>query len=315
MIFFETSKNFQNPLIFIVGPTGVGKSELAFSSALKYGGQIVNADSLQVYQSLSIGTNQPSHDEKLRVPHYLFGFVKEEVQYTAGAYRKKALSLIQEEILKTFILVTGGSGFYIQALEKGLFPTIRVPSEIKSELELELKKKGLRALFEEIEKKDPLYAKKIKPNDSYRIMRSLSFIRFSRKKMSDLEKEEKLKPLPFSSLKLGLFLEREELRETLLLRTEKMLEEGLLEETKDLVQRGLSFSHVMKSVGYKECFDFLNLNFSKEELIQRILTRNMRLAKKQMTWFKRDQSIQWFHARREVKKAFERIRIEVESKL
>lgn len=292
-------------IFFVLGPTGVGKSKFSLEAALRHKGQIINSDSLQVYQSVNIGTNQPSLESQKKLPHHLFAFVKEGTQYTAGEFHRTACQFIEREIQKTPLFVTGGSGFYVQALEKGMFPVEKVPEEILIRLKEELKQKGGSGLFEEVKKRDPFYAQKIHPKDHYRLLRSLSLMRSFEKKMSDIQKENLLNPLPFSFLKLALFLEKEELKRDLLERTKKMFQSHFLEEVKELLNRGLSHWPLLKSVGYKECVQFLNGDFSKDVLIEKILNRNLKLVKKQMTWFKRDSTIEWFHAKKEWQKALD----------
>lgn len=290
-------------MFFILGPTGVGKSKFSLEMAIKHKGQIINSDSLQMYRSVRIGTNQPSHKDLKRVPHHLFGFVEAGKQYTAGEFLKKTLKIIESETLKSPLFITGGSGFYVQALEKGMFSVPKVSKEMMDQLKDELNKKGHFFLYKELEKKDAKYAQKIHSKDTYRLLRTLSLIRTSGKSMSEIQKESSLKPLPFSFLKLALFLEKEELKQILLIRTKRMLESHFIEEVKNLIERGFSNWPVLKSVGYQECVDFLERGFSKNVLIEKILNRNLKLVKKQMTWFKRDPSICWFHAVREWDKA------------
>ena len=300
-----SSKSPLHPLFFILGPTGVGKSRFSIEVALKHGGQIINSDSLQVYQSVSIGTNQPSLENQKKVPHHMFAFVEEGRQYTAGEFHKEALSLIERELSKTPLFVTGGSGFYLQALEKGMFPVQEVSKEVLNQLKQELEEKGNFALFNEVKKRDPLYAQKIHPQDHYRLLRSLSLMRSLNKKMTEIQEEESLNPLSFPFYKLALFLEKEELKRDLFERTKKMFQSHFLEEVKGLLERDFAQWPLLKSVGYKECVEFLRGQISKDCLVENIVSRNLKLVKKQMTWFKRDSKIQWFHAKKEWKKALE----------
>lgn len=296
--------SIKNPLFFILGPTGVGKSKFSLEISKKYKGSILNSDSLQVYRGVPIGTNQPSREDQKKIPHFLFHFVKEGVQFTAGEYQKLALHRIEKEIHKGPVWCVGGSGFYIQALEKGMFKVKKIPDEFIRNLQKELNERGKDAFYIEIKKKDPEYAQSISLNDTYRILRGVATIRFFKTKISNLKKKKMKTSLPFPFYKLGLFLEKEQLKERLKRRIQEMFKRGFIEEVETLLNQGYVEWSLLRSVGYKECVEFLKGKISKENLENQILIRNMQLVKKQMTWFKRDSFIRWFHALREEDKAW-----------
>jgi tRNA dimethylallyltransferase len=266
-----------NPFVLIVGPTASGKSALGLELAEHFGGAILNCDSLQTYKRLDIGTAKPTAAEQKRVPHFLFDILGPGEVLTAGDYRKAA------------VFGVGGSGFYIQALEKGMFD---VP---KPKPEAEEKIRGLAPenRYELLRSLDPEYAEDLNPNDSYRITRALIVIEDSGRKVSELKKEFKPKPFPFPLLKLGLAPGREFLLPRVRARTAEMLKAGLLREIESLMAEGYGDWPALQSVGYREGLLFLKGEIAESQLAPLITEKTMQLSKKQRTWFKRDPEIQW----------------------
>ncbi len=280
------------PFLFIMGPTGVGKSELAHLAAQREKGEIVNCDSLQCYQGLDIGTAKPSSTERKPIPHHLFDIVELGGQLTAGDYRRKVLSLWKEPPQAPLFFV-GGSGFYFQALEKGMYEVPEIPENIRRELSYQ---DDLPSLYEELKRKDPQTAQKIKTHDRYRILRALGVIRASGKTLTEIRYEfaQKRKTQLVPVMKIGLTMERNFLRKRILQRTQQMLNQGLVEETESLMKKGYSHWPPLNSVGYKECQNFLKGQASQNELLESIVTKTMQLAKRQMTWFRKDLNVRWY---------------------
>lgn len=279
---------------FILGPTASGKTNLAIQAAKKLGGEIINADSIQVYRSLDIGSAKPTKEELAMVPHHLIGHLREGSSYTAGEFRRDVLNVIEKRSkagVNKFYIV-GGSGFYIKALINGLYQIPDVPEEIQNQV----KSEDIKDLYEELKKVDPVAAEKISANDSYRIMRAVEVFRatgepFSSFKDKFKETDDKF---PHKFIKIGLRTEKEKLRERVVARTHKMLQEGLIAEVKILLSNGLQDWDALASVGYKETVMFLNAQLTEDQLPQEIVKNTMALIKRQMTWFKKDQDMTWF---------------------
>ena len=201
----------------------------------------------------------------------------------------------------------GGSGFYIQALEKGMYPLQSVPEDISQKLKELQKQKGLDYLYQELKKKDPETAGQISPKDNYRIFRSLSLIESEGKSISQIKKEFKEHKLPYPYIKVGLSISKEKLLERVKKRTQNMVKEGLIEEIEALVKKGLRDWRPLNSVGYKEGLLYLDGKINKEDLLNQIIANTMALAKKQKTWFKKDKNIKWFEFNRPALRVYKKI--------
>ena len=281
------------PVLFIIGPTCTGKTDLAFYLSDFFKAKILNADSLQVYQGFDIGTAKP--DLKKIQNLYLFDHIQPPHIYTAGQWEKDALKILNQFSPSNYCFVVGGSGFYLQALEKGSYPVSKAKENLRQKLLKKAQTKtGALELYQELEKKDPEYAGKIHPHDSYRVIRALSFIQSSNKKLSVVQKKFKPRPLKFKIYKIGLTGNREALEKRVRLRVQNMIYRGLISEVQKLVDQGLGDFPPMQSVGYKETLMYLRGEVSKEDLVEKIIQRTMGLIKKQKTWFKRDSSIRWY---------------------
>ncbi|MCB9026843.1 MAG: tRNA (adenosine(37)-N6)-dimethylallyltransferase MiaA [Bdellovibrionaceae bacterium] len=294
------------PLFFILGPTAVGKSDLALNLALKFQGAVVNFDSLQFYKDINIGTAKPSCSERKKCPHFLFDICEVGTHFTAGQFRKNALTLIDEKESEYPLFFVGGSGFYLQALEKGMYSVKPIPETISRKTQKELEEFGIEFLYKELVERDPAYAIKIGSKDKYRIQRATNLIRANNKPISEIMNEHKNQlaktKLNKEYYKIGLFIDREKLRQRVKERTLKMLTSGWIEETQELLTLVGDDWAPLKSVGYKELVIFLKNQMSYDEMVDKIITNTMRLAKRQMTWFKKEGNIHWFDALENVEK-------------
>lgn len=298
------------PVVFIIGTTASGKSQWALEMARHFSGEILNCDSVQLYKSLNIGAAKPTPTEMALVPHHLYDYVPEGETMTAGNYARDFHSCMDTLRPPHPAFVVGGTGFYFQAIEKGLYPVRQTPVEIQKEVAEILKtEEGVKALYEEFQRLDPEAALKIHPQDHYRLGRAMELIRAEGKSLSQIQKEfsEKQKPFPYPLLKLGLRWEREALRERVQRRTEKMLKAGLVEEVQNLVARGFGKWSALQSVGYKEVLEYLREGHSESWLKEAIVQNTMGLAKKQRTWFQRDAQIVWLEGATGVSEALERV--------
>ena len=288
--------------IFVVGTTASGKSEWALELAEEVSGVILNCDSIQIYEHLKIGSAQPTAKDKARVPHHLFSYVKPPDEVTAGQYRRAHLEILKA--LKTSAFVVGGTGFYFQALEKGMFATPAADEKIQQQIEEELAEpNGEDILWKELQQVDPLSAAKIHKNDHYRLVRAVEVIRREGRPLSEIKKafEEKTEPYPWRYLKTGVRWPKEKLEQRVRARTHVMLAKGLVEEVKGLINQGLESWAPLQSVGYKEVMTMLKENKNESWLQDEIIKNTMRLAKKQRTWFQRDPDILWFEGATEFK--------------
>jgi tRNA dimethylallyltransferase len=278
--------------IFVLGATASGKSSWALEQAEKHGGSVVNIDSIQFYEGLLVGSAAPTEQEKKRVPHYLYSYVTAPEEMTAGKYLKDFYKLIDGGV-KFPLFIVGGTGFYIQALEKGMFNIEPVPAEFRKRIEQELHELGPSALYEELKNKDP--QTKIHINDHYRLVRAIEIIRFTGQVPSQLvnKAQNKKNEFPFSYIKVGFDFEKKEFEKRIALRTKKMVEGGIIEEVKHVCDLGFSDWAPLYSVGYRETLQFLAEGKNKDWLFETINQSTLQLIKKQKTWFKRDEAILW----------------------
>lgn len=278
--------------IFVVGPTASGKSAWALEQAEKHKGSIVNIDSIQLYQNLLIGSAAPTANEKKRVPHLLYNYVAAPAEMTAGGYLRDFHQMI-ESAPKFPLFIVGGTGFYIQALEKGMFDIEPVPQEIRVAIEKELAVEGPERLFAELKAGDP--QSKIHINDHFRLVRAVEILRHSGGIPSELKKSnsEKKNAFPFEFIKVGFDFEKVLYEAPVRKRTAVMIKSGIIEETRALIAGGLADWAPVQSVGYKETVAFLENGKSLEWLADNINQSTMQLIKKQKTWFKRDGTILW----------------------
>jgi tRNA dimethylallyltransferase len=288
-------------VVFVVGTTASGKSNLALELAKKLSGGIVNCDSVQLYESVNIGSAKPTPKEQQEVPHFLFDVVKEGEDIAAGEYVRQCEKKLKE-LAKQFpvVFVVGGTGFYFQALEKGMYEVGGADEAVRKQVEEELSSEaGARRLYEELQIKDPKAAEKIFPNDHYRLGRAIEMMRVHGKSVSEVraEFEKSQRPFPYPLLKLGIRLSREQLEPRVRLRVRQMLAAGLVEEVQGLLQRNRADWAPLLSVGYKETVEKLAAGPLGEaelhDLEAEIVQSTLRLAKKQRTWFGRDKDIHW----------------------
>jgi tRNA dimethylallyltransferase len=287
-------------LIGVFGPTASGKSDIALEMAKKMGAEILNCDSLQVYDQLNIGTAKPSLNDQAMVVHHLLGHVPVGQIYTAGQYRRDALRVIQkrfEEGQRLFLLV-GGSGFYAQALIKGLYPIAPVDPLKRKSIMDEIESRGAESVFSELKARDPEYAKKIGDQDQHRLIRAIEILRHSEfKTMAEIDLAMSKIEKPFHIQSIGVMKTRGLLKKSILSRAEVMLKNGFIEEVQGLLSQGLIDWPPLRSVGYREVIQYLQAPAqmrSQKKMTDQIVTSSMQLAKRQMTWFRRDPETLWF---------------------
>jgi len=287
------AKKQRKYLLVIAGPTAVGKTALSVKIAQHFNTVVINADSRQIYKELQIGTAKPTLAEMEGIKHYFVDCLSLSEDYNAGKFEKDALMLLEKSFKKhDLVVLSGGSGMYIDAVCQGLDDFPEVPVEVRAQLEKELKTLGLEVLQKELEKKDPEYYQQIDIHNPRRITRALEIIRSSGEKFSTLRKKH-LKERHFKIVKIGLYREREALYQRINKRMDQMLSEGLLDEAKSVE----SFKHTnaLQTVGYKEIYGYLAGEYDWEETVRLLKRNTRRFAKRQMTWFRKDQGYTWFH--------------------
>ncbi len=282
-------------LICILGPTGVGKTGMALELAGRWGGEIVSADSMQVYRHMDIGTAKPTPEERRRIPHHLLDVVDPDDPFDASRYIGLANGVIahlQRE--KKPIFVVGGTGLYIRALLGGLIDGPGADEVLRRELKEEMKTFGKEHLYEILWARDPRAAAQIHPHDGVRIIRALEVLELTGRSIVEHQEEHCFREAPYAALRIGLGLERERLNDRIDRRTERMIAEGFVEEVRRLLDTGYGESlKAMQSVGYRHLVSFLAGRQNLEEAIRLIKRDTRRYAKRQMTWFAADRDVVW----------------------
>ncbi len=281
--------------MILAGPTAVGKTSLSIHFAKRFQTEIISADSRQFYREMEIGTAKPTTEEMDGVPHHFINSLSIHDDYNVGKFEKDALNLLDNLFkIHDVVLVVGGSGLYVKALCEGIDDMPEIPAEIREKLNLEYEKNGIEYLQKELAQSDPKYFEIVDQQNPQRLIRALELFRATGKNMSFYRAQEKQIERPFNILKIGLERPREELYERINLRMDQMIQEGLFEEAEKLYP----FKHLnaLQTVGYSEIFDYLDGEYDREEAIRLLKRNSRRYAKRQMTWFKRDEEFVWFSA-------------------
>ena len=281
-------------VIVICGPTASGKTALSIELAKKVNGEIISSDSMQIYKDMSIGTAKPTVEEMQEIKHYLIDFVEPNRRYNVAEYKEDAEKAI-EEILekgKTPIIV-GGTGLYVDSLIYGIeYPEIKLDEKYRKQLEETVEKEGLQ-LYEKAKKIDKLAMEKISPNDKKRIIRVLEIYKATGKTKTEQEIESRKKEIKYDYKVFAINMDREKLYERINKRVDIMIEQGLIQEVKELLKKYNEFPTAMQGLGYKEVVEYLEGNLTKEEMIEKIKMETRRYAKRQITWFKKNKQTIW----------------------
>jgi tRNA dimethylallyltransferase len=283
-------------VIVICGATGIGKTSVGIEIAQNFGGEIVSADSMQIYRSMDIGTAKPSPAELARVPHHMIDIVDPDEDYDAVQFSKQARAKIAQIVRRGRVpFIVGGTGLYIKALLHGLFQSRPVDPKVRSRLRQEAEEVGSQALYERLQQLDPDTAARLHPNDSYRILRALETIASTGKCISDLHREHGFEDDPFDALKIGLQMDRQKLYDRIDHRVDLMIEAGLKQEVATLLEMGYGAElKSMQSIGYRHVVEFLKEKLSWAECVRTLKRDTRRFAKRQFTWFGVDDRIQWY---------------------
>lgn len=282
------------PLIIIAGPTASGKTALAVQVAKQINGEIVSADSMQIYKYMDIGTAKPSEAEKEGIPHYMMDFLDPSESFSVSDYCDMAKKYIADISNRGKIpILTGGTGLYIDSLVNGVeFGKMPENPQIRAELEELAEREGNEAVYKILLEVDPETAEKYHPNNLRRVIRAIEFYKTANQTISAHAKEEKTSP--YDSVYFCIDWDRAELYERINRRVDLMLEEGLEKETMELLSMGIDKNSTsMQSIGYKELFGYLDGGKSFEEAVDELKRNTRRYAKRQLTWFKRNKNIVW----------------------
>jgi tRNA dimethylallyltransferase len=281
--------------IVICGPTGIGKTSFAIQLAQTFQGEIIGADSMQIYRQMDIGTAKPTPAERAVVHHHMVDIVNPDESFDAETYANLSFSIVTmlqgRQILP---FVVGGTGLYIKSLIYGLFGAPPEDKEIRNRLYQMAQKEGKAALYRRLKQVDPDTACKLHVNDTYRIVRALEVFEKTGTSISDFQRQHRFQNSRLTTLKLGLYMDREDLYDRIDQRVDMMIHEGLLDEVKSLRASGYSAElKAMQSIGYRHMSDFLDGNMDWSETTRTLKRDTRRYAKRQMTWFKADREIVW----------------------
>jgi tRNA dimethylallyltransferase len=284
-------------LVIVLGPTAVGKSALAIELAHFLDTEIVNADSQQVYRTMDIGTGKPSTAERERIRHHLIDIINPDEEFNAALFRQLATAAIADikQRGKRAILC-GGTGLYLKALTGGLFTGPAQDPAIREKLNAEADSAGLASLYRRLEGVDPQAMSRIHPNDRQRIVRALEVFELTGKAISDWQKEHAFGESIYETMKIGLKRERAELYDRINQRCDRMIADGFREEVQMLIEKGYGFDlKPLQTIGYRHMGLVIRGEASADDALALMKRDTRRLAKQQLTWFRADHEIQWFH--------------------
>lgn len=283
-------------LLVVLGPTAVGKSRVAVDLALRFGGEIISGDSIQVYRGFDIGTDKPGLEAQRGVPHHLIDIVEPEVQFTAADFVREALAAARGIASRGRLpIVAGGTGLYIKALVDGLFPGPGRDPAVRAALEAEARDNGLDALFRRLESVDPEYARKIRDRDRVRIIRALEVYMTTGRPISQHFQDTRSPVMGRTVLRLGLRLEREALCRRIEDRVDRMFAHGLIDEVRGLLEKGVPESAPpFRALGYNHVLRLLRGEIGRDGAVALTKTDTRQYAKRQMTWFRKMAGVVWF---------------------
>ena len=294
----------KNKVIVICGPTASGKTALSIELAKQINGEIVSCDSMQIYKDMNIGTAKPTTEEMQGIKHYLIGYVSPEERYSVADYKKDAKRAIKEIIEKGKMpIVVGGTGLYLDSLIYEIeYQDIKLDEAYRNQLEKEVQEKGLEALYERAKMIDPKAIEKISATDKKRILRILEIYHATGKTKTEQEIESRKKEVEYDYKVYALNWDREKLYDRINKRVDIMIEQGLIQEVEEILQKYQKFPTAMQGLGYKEVVDYLNGIYTKEEMVEKIKMETRRYAKRQLTWFRKNKQTIWLNAEDAIQK-------------
>ncbi len=284
------------PIVYVIGgPTASGKSKLAVELAKKVNGEIISADSMQIYKEMNIGTAKVNKEEMQGVQHYLVDFVSPDERYSVSNFKKDAEKAIEEILEKGKTpIVVGGTGLYIDSLIYGIeFQKEEVDLEYREKLNKIADEKGLESLYKKAQEIDPEAMKKISINDRKRIIRVLEIYHKTGKTKTEQELQSRKNEVKYEYKVFAITMDREKLYERIEKRIDFMIEQGLIEEVKQILEKYHTFPTAMQGLGYKEVVEYLEGSCTKEEMIEKIKKETRHYAKRQLTWFRKNKETIW----------------------
>lgn len=293
------AKVITQPILVLVGPTAIGKTALSLTMARRHNCEIISVDSMQVYRRLNIGTAKASQEERAVVVHHLIDVVEPDEDYDAAKFAEDAHSAIIDVVNRGKVpLLTGGTGLYLRAALHGIFPDVIVDEELRNILKARLQEEGASKLHEELAANDRISAERIHKNDTHRLLRALEVFYATGQPWSAhiASHQRQSPPMQFSNvLQLGLTCSREQLYARINLRCEEMINSGLEAEVRGLLAMG--YDRTLKcfgAIGYRHMINYINGDWSKEEMVRLLARDTRRYAKRQYTWFSKMKELQWF---------------------
>lgn len=282
-------------VIVIAGPTASGKSNLAIELAKKIGGEIISADSMQIYKEMNIGTAKVSKEEMQGIKHYMIDFVPPNKRYSVSSYKKEAEKCICEILKRAKVpIVCGGTGLYINSLIYGIeFAEEEIDETYRNTLNEIAEKEGLENLYNMAVQIDPEAMKKISRNDKKRIIRVLEIYHKTGKTKTEQDLESRKNEVKYDYRLFAINMNREILYDRINKRVDIMIEKGLITEVKSIIEQYDEFPTAMQGLGYKEVVEYLQGNITKEEMIEKVKMETRRYAKRQITWFKKNKETKW----------------------
>ena len=284
-------------IIVICGPTASGKTSLGIELAKQIDGEVISCDSMQIYKDLKIGTAKPDENEMQGIKHYMIDFVPPNKRYSVAEFKKDAENSIKQVLEKgKHPILVGGTGLYINSLIYGIeYQDTKIDYEYRNNLEKIVDNQGLEVLYKQALEIDPIAIKKISSNDKKRIMRILEIYHETGKTKTQQEIESRSKEIEYDYKVFAINMDREKLYDRINKRVDKMIEQGLIEEVKEIMKKYNEFPTAMQGLGYKEVVDYINDKYTKDELIEKIKMETRRYAKRQLTWFRKNNDTIWLN--------------------
>ncbi|SJZ60323.1 tRNA (adenosine(37)-N6)-dimethylallyltransferase MiaA [Selenihalanaerobacter shriftii] len=285
------------PLVAIIGPTAVGKTELSLELAKRLNTEIISGDSMQVYKEMDIGTAKPTPEERQGIPHHMIDILSPDEDFSVAEFQERVDKIIPEIIERDKLpMLVGGTGLYIKALIQGfIFPDMESDWDLRERLEADANEHGTEYVHDKLKEIDSILADKLHPNDLRRVIRGIEVYKQTGQTSTYFKKKAKERPPRYRAVKIGLRRDREELYDRINRRVDLMVEQGLVEEVKKLYNAGYDESlTAMQGLGYKEIIGYLEGEYDLNEAIRLIKRDTRHFAKRQLTWFRKDEEINWF---------------------
>lgn len=282
-------------IVVVAGPTASGKSDLALRLAQEFDGELICSDSMQVYRQFDIGTAKPTLSEQKLIPHHQLDLIDPDGNYSAGKYERDTSIIIQQIQQRGHLpILVGGTGLYYRALMYGISNIPKIPEKLRQELFSLQEEHGTSYCWEQLQKHDPQTAKRLHPNDTSRIMRSLEVVLATGTSIADFQLQQPFAEARYPVLAIAYEWERSVLYERINQRTRKMLKSGWIEEVEMLLESYPPELKPLQAIGYREIVEHLQNKLKQEALVKKIQLRTRQYAKRQMTWFRRETKIAWY---------------------